>query len=56
MRIAKFDQRDLLDTFPLLDLLLASYRLRHGGVVFEPDQHVHAVLFRESLNNVFAVL
>ena len=56
MGIANFNQCDLLGTFPFLYRFFPRYRFGHGGVVFELDQPMDAILLCEAVDDAFAML
>ena len=48
--ITLLDQPQLPLPVPFLDALLALDCVLHGRMLFEPDQHLHAILAGESFN------
>ena len=55
MGIANFNQCDLLGTIPFLYRFFPRYRFGHGGVVFETDQPMDAILLCEDVDDAFAI-
>src|SRR3954451_13608682 len=56
MWVGFLDQRDLPLPMPVLDAFLPPDCVLHAVEIFEPDEHLHAVLASEPRNRSFFVI